>query len=572
MPKCKWNIKSTVTEKAKKLSRSLSLSPVVTQVLINRGLDNQEDIRAFFEPSLSKLPDPFALTDMKKAAERLADAIEKKEKICVYGDYDIDGSTSIATIVNFLRSLNVDIAYYQPERFVEGYGLHVDSVKNLYKNGTNLLITVDCGTSGIDTAKYCKEVGIDLIITDHHKVGTESPDAYAFVNPHRSGEDKIYSNLAGVGVAYYLTLATRKVLRDRGFFKAEVEEPDLKNYLDIVAFGTIADVVPLMGINRILVRKGLDIINNNSRIGLSALIEVSGLKTRINSDALGFILAPRLNAAGRMGNASRSVELLLSNNSDEAIQMAKVLDEENKKRVSFQNKSWQQIQTIVDGMVSEKDPSTFDKKFTLTFANEDWHQGIIGIVASKSAEKWYKPTSVYTISSNGTAKGSARSTPGIDIFSVFLSFKEIFEDFGGHNMAAGMSIKSERIPKFEEMFELGVSNYMKSKKLAPVIDVDVEVGLTDISIKTVNEIYQMEPFGFDNPQPLFFSSDVKVFNKWVLKEKHLKLKLENGIDAIGFNMADKADKLGSTIDMVFKPSINEWNGSRTLQYILVDAE
>jgi single-stranded-DNA-specific exonuclease len=571
MPKCKWNIKSTVTEKAKKLSKDLSLSPVTTQVLINRGLDTKEAIQVFLEPSLSKLPDPFLLGDMEKAANRLADAIEKKEKIYIYGDYDIDGSTSIATIVGFLRTFNVDVKYYQPERFTEGYGLHVDAVRNIHKEGTSLLISVDCGTSNIEVAKYCKSVGLDLVITDHHKVGSELPDAYAFVNPHKAGEDPMFSSLAGVGVAYYLLIAVRKVLRERGLFK-KTEEPDLKSYLDIVAFGTIADVVPLMGINRIFVRKGMDVINNNSRMGLAALIEVSALKTKINSDALGFILAPRLNAAGRMGSASRSVELLLSNNEEESKRLAKVLDEENQKRVSFQNKSWQHVQAMVEEMLSGKNAAAFEKKLTLTFANEGWHQGIIGIVASKSAERWYKPTAVYTIGENGLAKGSARSITGVDIFSIFSTFKEIFEDFGGHNMAAGMSIKSDRIPKFEELFEQGVSTYVKSKRLLQVLNVDVEVGLEDISTKTVAEISKMEPFGLDNPQPLFFSSDVRVFNKWILKEKHLKLRLDNGVDAIGFNMADLADKIGKTIDMVFKPSINEWNGTRSLQYILVDAE
>lgn len=571
MPKCKWNIRSTVTEKAKKLSKVLGLSSVTAQVLINRGLENQESVKDFFDPSLSKLPDPFILSDMKKAAERLADAVMNKETICIYGDYDIDGSTSIATIVSFLRMMNVDVKYYQPERFVEGYGLHVDSVKKIHKEGSRLLISVDCGTSSMDTADYCKNAGIDLIITDHHKVGTELPAAYAFVNPHKHGEDPVFSCLAGVGVSYYFVIATRKVLRDRGFF-TDNNEPDLKNYLDMVAFGTIADVVPLMGINRIFVRKGLDIINSNSRMGLSALIEVSGLKTQINSDALGFILAPRLNAAGRMGNASRSVELLLSKNEEESKQLASILNEENLKRMSFQNKSWQDVQSIVEEMLSEEKKASFEKRFTLTFANDGWHQGIIGIVASKAAEKWYKPTAVYTLGSNGIAKGSARSIPGVDIFSVFLSFKDIFEDFGGHNMAAGMSIKSDRLNKFDEMFEQGVSNYIKSKKLLPVLDVDVELGIGDISMRTVTEISQMEPFGLENPQPLFFSSDIKVLNKWVLKDKHLKLRLENGIDAIGFNMASMADELGSTIDLVFKPSINEWNGNRSLQYIMVDAE
>ena len=566
MAKYKWNVKSGITDIAKKLAKEVGVSPVVAQVFINRGLCSNYEIKTFLSPLLSKLPDPFLLSDAKRAAERIADAIDKKERICIYGDYDIDGSTAVATLAGFFREIGAPFFYYQPERFGEGYGLSTDAVEKIIKMGADLVVSVDCGTSSIDAAALCKKKKIDLIITDHHKLGDVAPDAYAFVNPHKPGEPAVFCGLAGVGVAYYLAIALRKVLRERNYFNGKKKEPDLKNYLDLVAFGTVADVVPILGVNRILVKKGLEFINSDPRKGIKALAEISGLKGVISSDSISYILAPRLNAAGRMGSASRSVELLLSTDEQESQDLAMVLHEENQKRVSFQNKSWQQVQTIAGGF------DGFDSRYSLTFASEGWHQGVIGIIASKAVEKWYKPTAVYSISENGLAKGSARSIHGIDIFNVFSEFREIFEDFGGHDMAAGMSIKTDRIPKFMELFENGVSKYVKSKKIHPTLEVDVEVEPSDLNLKTINEIMEMEPFRSENPYPVFLCRNLTVTNKMVLKEKHLKLKLENNIDAIGFNMSDLQEHIDDKIDVVFKPSINEWNGHRQVQYVIVDMD
>lgn len=566
MAKYKWNVKSGITDSAKKLAKEAGITPVVAQVFINRGFSSNDEIKAFLSPLLSKLPDPFLLSDAERAAERIADAIDKKEKICIYGDYDIDGSTAVAILAGFFKELGGSFFYYQPERFGEGYGMSAEAVEKIIKQGASLVVSVDCGTSSIDAAVLCRKKGVDLIITDHHKLGDIAPDAYAFVNPHKPGEPEVFSSLAGVGVAYYLAIALRKVMRERGCFNTAKKEPDLKNYLDLVAFGTVADVVPILGVNRVLVKKGLEFINSNPRKGIKALAEISGLKGAISSDSISYILAPRLNAAGRMGSASRSVELLLTNDEQKSQDLAMVLHEENQKRVSFQNKSWQQVQTMAGAFDS------FDSKYSLTFASEGWHQGIIGIIASKAVEKWYKPTAVYSISENGLAKGSARSIHGIDIFNVFSEFRDIFEDFGGHDMAAGMSIKTDRIPKFVELFESGVSKYVKSKKIHPAIEVDVEVRPSDINLKTIKEIMEMEPFGSDNPYPVFLCRDLNVTNKMVLKEKHLKLKLENNIDAIGFNMSDMEGYTDDKIDVVFKPSINEWNGTKQVQYVIVDMD
>lgn len=566
MARYKWNIKSTITDDAKKLSSEINVTPAVAQLFLNRGLNSSGQIKEFLSPTLSQLPDPFLLSDARKAAERIADAIEKGEKICIYGDYDIDGSTAVAILAAFFKEIKAPFFYYQPERFGEGYGMSIEAVKRIIKNGAELVVSVDCGTSSIEAAAHCKKNNVDLIVTDHHKLGDVLPDTYAFVNPHKPNEPQEFNILAGVGVAYYLAIALRAVLRERKYFNSGRLEPDLKNYLDLVAFGTVADVVPILGVNRILVKRGLELINASPRKGIKALAEISSLKGVISSDSISFILAPRLNAAGRMGSASRSVELLLSTDDVDSQRLAIELHEENQKRVSFQNKSWQQVQTIAEASLD------LDSKYSLTFSSVGWHQGIIGIIASKAVEKWYKPTAVYSISEHGIAKGSARSINGIDIFAVFSEFREIFEDFGGHDMAAGMSIKTDRIPKFEELFEAGVSKYVKSKKIHPTLEVDVEIKPSDVNLKMINEIINMEPFGADNPYPVFLCRDVKVTNKTILKDKHLKLKLDNGIDAIGFNMVDMEKLADGKIDIVFKPSINEWNGLKQVQYIMVDID
>lgn len=572
MQKCKWNVRSGITDKARKFSESISVSPILAQLLINRGFDTVELASSFLNTSFSDLPDPFLLSDMDKAAKRLADAIQNDEKIFIYGDYDIDGATSIATLFDFISDLGRRPVYYQPERFAEGYGLHVEALKRIIDEGAKLIITVDCGTSSLEAAEYCNKAGVDLVVTDHHKVLGESLNAYAFVNPHKKGEPPAFSVMAGVGVAYYLVIATRKLLRDRGFFATGTAEPDLRNYLDMVALGTTSDVVPMVGINRIFVKRGLELINKRRRHGLDALIDISRISSEINTDSLGFILGPRLNAPGRMGSASMSVDILLCKDHDNARTIAEQLEQENRKRIQFQNDAWKAVQGVFQKNLQDMGEAFIKDRFSLTFSDPDWHQGVIGIVASKAAEKWRKPTAIYTIAEEGLLKGSARSIPGVDIFSVFSGFREVFENFGGHSMAAGMSIRAEKLSKFEDLFEQGVSQVQGAKFIEPVLDIDLMVDLADINMNTVNDINILAPFGEDNPRPVFCVLSAKVLNKQVLKNKHLKIKLSNGIDAIGFNMGELADNIGRTVNIAFKPVINEWNGLKSLQYVIVDAE
>ncbi|MBN1114855.1 MAG: single-stranded-DNA-specific exonuclease RecJ [Oligoflexia bacterium] len=571
MPKCSWSVRSGITDEARDLSKRIGLSPVVSQVLINRGIKSPETASEFLSSPLNSLPDPFGMSDMDRAAGRLASAIINKEKICVYGDYDIDGTAAIVIMLMFLRQLGCDAGYYQPGRFDEGYGLHIDAVREIIKSGVDLLVSVDCGTSNYDTAAFCLKEGIDLIITDHHKIGDKIPEAYAFVNPHRGSEgDAAFTRLAGVGVAYYLLIATRKLLRDRGFFTESLREPNLKEYLDIVALGTVADVVPLKGVNRVFVKNGLDSLNcGRHRKGLKALLDASGLKTRINTEAIGYILAPRLNAAGRMGNATRAVELMLSDDIEHAAGLACELNEENNRRISFQNRVWNDVCLWVE---KQSENEAFDSISSLVFAAQGWHQGVVGIVASKAVDRWYRPTAVFSLGDDGIAKGSARSIDGVDLFEIISEFGGVFEKFGGHSMAAGMSLKTERLDRFRELFENGVAKRVDAGVLKPVLDIDLEIRASDISMKTVNEISSLEPFGYENPAPLFLSRNVNIVNKWLIKDKHIKLRFADGTEAIGFNMPECADTVGSRADIVYIPMINEWNGTRRLQFKIVDVE
>jgi single-stranded-DNA-specific exonuclease len=569
MSKCKWNIKSSVTDQARSLSKEMGLSSVLIQLLFNRGYEDKDSIKDFLSPNLRSLKDPFLLKDMTKACLKIYQNILENKKICIYGDYDIDGTSSIAVIVRFFKSIGFkNYCYYQPSRFEEGYGLHLEAVKKIISDGANLIISVDCGSSNFETADYCKNNNFDLIITDHHKIDERIPEAYAFINPQREGNKKTFCCLAGVGVAYYLLIGLRSILREKKYFK-NIKEPDLRDYLDLVAFGTIADVAPMLSLNRILVKKGVHLLNKDPKAGFLALKDISGFKGTIDTESVGFILAPRLNAPGRMGNANDSVRLLIENDYKKAYEIAKNLDSENKKRMEFQKDSWKDVLKIMKGK-SEEDLASI---FTLTFSSFKWHQGVIGIIASKSVEKWYKPTAVFSIDEDtGIAKGSLRSIPCVDVFKAVSKLKDILIDFGGHSMAAGVSLKKENLEEFKKRFEEVVLNQEEQNLSSQVLDIDLEVNVTDFGLNTVKQISKMGPFGSNNPKPMFFSKNIKILNKWVLKEKHLKLKLDSGIDAIGFNMAKYSDKLLDRADIVFHPVVNEWKGKENLQYRLVDLD
>lgn len=573
MARTKWNIASGISDKARLMSSEYNISNIASQILLNRGYNTDSLIKEFLYPDISKIPNPFLLSGMKEASKRIYEAIINKEKICIYGDYDVDGITSIVVLKEFLDYFGLEVSYYQPERSDEGYGLHLKSISKIFESGTKLIITVDCGSSDYESAVFCKEKGIDLIITDHHKTGSVYPDAYAFINPHKEGEDEVFKCLAGVGVAFYLLIALRKFLREQGVFNT-LKEPNLFNFLDLVAFGTIADLVPLLGINRILVKKGLELLNSsNVRQGFVALKKISGLDAKvINAEIISYNMAPRMNAAGRMGDASKAVDLLLEKDTVRSILLAKALDEDNFRRISLQNEIWDEINLKVSEYISKNSLTKFEDKKTLVFSSKAWHQGVLGIIASKVTEKWNKPSIILTITADGKVKGSARSTQSVDIYKGLSEHESLFESFGGHAFALGMSLDFSKLAKLEKVFEKYVADNYSSKKFEPVTEVDLELSIKELSLATLDGLAVLEPFGFGNTYPVFASRKIKVLDKWKLKDKHLKLKLYNGIEAIGFNLGDYHEIMCDTVDLLYKPVYNEWRGTTKLQFILLDID
>lgn len=573
MARTKWNIAAGVSDKARLMSSEYKISSIASQILLNRGYDTDSLIKEFLFPDISKIPSPFLLSGMKEAVKRIHEAIINKEKICIYGDYDIDGITSIVVLKEFLDYFGLEVLYYQPERSDEGYGLHLKSISKIFDSGVKLIITVDCGSSDYESAIYCKEKNIDLIITDHHKTAVPYPEAYAFINPHKEGEEECFKCLAGVGVAFYLLIALRMFLREEGVFNS-LKEPNLFNFLDLVAFGTISDVAPLNGINRILVKRGLELLNGpNIRQGFNALKKISGLDGKVlTAESISYNMAPRMNAAGRMGDASKAVELLLEKDIVRSILLAKKLDEENFKRITLQNEIWDEINLQVNEYISKKGSSKFEDKKTLVFYSKGWHQGVLGIIASKVTEKWNKPSIVLTVSEEGKVKGSARSTQSVDIYKGLSCHQNLFESFGGHAFALGMSLDFKDLTKLEKVFEKYVMDNYSSQSFEAVTEVDLEINFKELSLTVLDDLAVLEPFGYGNTYPVFASRKIRILDKWLLKDKHLKLKLANGIEAIGFNLGDYHEILCDTVDLLYKPVYNEWKGAKKLQFILLDID
>jgi len=572
MLKTKWNILSNISKQALEVSNTYSISSVVAQVLLNRKFDTTSKINNFLYPDIKDIADPFLLTDMKKAVVRIHKAIVGKEKICVYGDYDVDGISSIVVVKEFLSLCNCEVIYHVPDRADEGYGVHLNSIKKLSDKGVSLIITVDCGSSDFESANFCKENNIDLIITDHHKPGEIYPNSFAFINPHKKDEPLEFKCLAGVGVAYYLIIALRAFLREENFFKF-IKEPNLVLFLDLVAFGTVADLVPLTGINRILVKKGLEVLNSTSRQGFKTLKKISLCENKeINSELISYNLAPKINAAGRMGDAKTAVELLLEKDYFKSLKLAEALETDNQNRVLMQNLIWAEIEEKINKYIKEKGLSKFEDKKTLVFYSSNWHQGVLGIIASRVTEKYNKPCIILSIGEDGVAKGSARSINSIDIHSGLIKNIDLFNSFGGHSLALGMSINKNKLAKLETVFETYVQNNYKTSDLESIVEADLELKLKDITNKVIEDLKLLEPYGYLNPYPLFVSRNIRIYNKWKLKEKHLKLKLANNIEAIGFNLVAFHDILCDTVDLLYKPSFNEYNGVKKIQFQLVDLD
>lgn len=542
----------------RKLSEDLNIPPVASRILASRGITDSLKAERFLKPSLSNLFDPFLLSNMDKAVERVVQALKKNEKIMIYGDYDVDGITSTAIMFLVLNRLGADVSYYLPNRLVEGYGISEDGLLEAERRKAMLLITVDCGITAVDEFDIARKMGIDCIITDHHEPAERIPKAHAIVNAKLDGEDNPGFELSAVGVAYKFAQA---LYRELGQDEVELEE-----HLDLVALGTAADIVPMIGENRILTKFGLDQVARTTKPGLKALIFISGLMgQKIGTGQVVFILAPRINAIGRLGDAEQAIKLLTTKDENKASTIARILNAENQRRKSIDeqtlNEAIEQLESTVD--------LTRDRAIVLS--SRGWHQGVIGIVASRLVEKYHRPTVMIAIDGN-EGKGSARSIPGFHLYDALKECEEDLIRYGGHKYAAGLSIAPEKIESFRERLNKVSTKMLTADDLVPKLNIDAEIEINTIDHDLVNVLERFAPFGPQNMRPVFVSYGNEIVGApHIVGKKHLKFKVRRGeriIDCIGFNQGDFLKSLNyrpMLIDMVYVIEHNFWNGQNRVQ-------
>lgn len=560
-----WSIEKENPTKRDRLSQSLGITSVTAQVLLNRGITNEEEANVFLNSTLFDLPSPYLMAGMEKAVERIKKALGQGETIAIYGDYDVDGVTSTALFYSFLKSLGANVTYYNPDRLKEGYGVNIDAVRKLSEEGVTLIISGDCGITAVSEVEEAKSLGIDFIVTDHHQPPSELPDAISILNPQQPSCKYPAKEIAGVGVIFNLAIGLRRALRDEGFFKNG--EPNLGDFLDLVALGTVADCAPLREVNRILVKEGIKRMESPKRIGLKALKEASSIKGEVSSFDLGFKLGPRVNASGRMSSASSAVELFISEDIEKARELAKKLSHENSSRQSVEADI---IKEAIEQI--ESDPLHLSSN-SIVIASRKWHPGIIGIVASRIVERYERPAILIAVDEDGTGKGSGRSVEGVNIYQALSECREILIQYGGHEQAAGISIKEQDIEKFRGMFQLAVDSGAGTTE--SVLNIDCRVELSDITEELLSEFETLEPFGIGNPEPVLYAEGVQIHSQRLLKEKHLSLKVKQGdrpLDAIWFNMKEPRILKQDRIDIVFTPEFNKWNGKKEIQLRVRDID
>jgi single-stranded-DNA-specific exonuclease len=567
--KKEWQILQPDIHLVEKLCGVLNCHPAVASILVNRNITSEKDASNFFNTSLNDLSPPFSMKDMDAAVDRIIGAIARNEKILIFGDYDVDGVTATTLLLEFLRSVDADVSYYVPHRISEGFGLkeyHISDVA--MPNGIHLMITVDCGSDGHDAVKAAKNAGIDVIITDHHMVSETIPPAVAMINPKQIDCSSGFCDLAGVGVAFYLLICLRKKLRDANFWENR-PEPNLKNYCDLVALGTLADMVPLTRENRILTTAGMNIIRSSQRPGLNALMEVCNInKHTIDTDDMVFYLAPRLNSAGRIDHASTAVELLTATNIKTARHIAHSLNRLNQDRRDIENKILAQVSDHL------KENPHLLRKNTLVLDHKDWHLGILGIVASRLMKKYFRPVVLIT-TTDGIGKGSARSIPEVNLYEGLSACSKNFENFGGHPMAAGLHIKTENIDRFRIQFEDIVSRMTKPTDFIPKITIDYQLDFADISDKLIDDLESLQPFGSANHEPLFMTKEVRIVSSRRVGHHHRQMVLEQKagntaitFNAIQFNVDTRIPLKDTFGQMAYRLRWNRWNGIQKAQIVI----
>lgn len=544
------------------LAREHGVPPLVAGLLATRGLLGAA-AGEFLAGRLADLPDPLLLPDMAVAAERLAGAVTAGEQIAVHGDYDVDGISGTTLLVQGLRSCGGAVDYHIPLRLRDGYGLSAEALDTAAAAGVKVVVSVDCGVSAHAEADRAALLGLDLVITDHHQPPDQLPAALAVVNPQRPDSRFPYRDLAGVGVAFFLLVAVRRTLRAGGWFAARAE-PDLRELLDLVALGTIADLVPLQGVNRTLTRAGLKLLDSGSRPGIRALKEVAGVK-QVNCGTVGFQLAPRLNAAGRLEDAARGVELLLEPDDARALATARLLDQFNRERQQIELATFAEAQAQAEELSAEH-------THTLVLASDAWHAGVIGIVASRLVERFYRPTVLIALDGDG-GKGSGRSIRGLHLYRALHACADHLLAFGGHEMAAGLSLARDRVPAFAQAFEAAARAALSDEQLVPVLLYDGEELLVELSKGVVEALEGLAPFGMGNPEPVLLLTKVRARQLQRIGEGHLRFTACQGGDtlpAIAFGMAARLEEFQGDLDLLVSPQINRYNGRETVQLRVKD--
>lgn len=568
LPTTRWHLREENREAQDLLVRNLGISPIVSEIIISREIGTPDEIRSYLFPSLQDLHNPFLMQDMKKAVERLVCALRQKKKIVVYGDYDADGITSVAVLLRFLKDINCNAIFYIPDRVLEGYGLNMAAVKRFHSEGVGLIVTVDCGMANHEEISLAKQLGIDVIILDHHEPSESLPPADAIVNPKRSDCAFPFKQLAAVGIVFNFLIALRGTLRSEGFW-GNGSYPNLRDYLDLVALGTIGDVVPLVDENRIFVKIGMELISHDARVGIRALKMACGLEGKaVEASRASFTLLPRINAAGRISSAGYAVELLLSEFSEEARILAQKLEAFNKKRQLMERAIFAQLLKTVSQAATAGDNEP------MVFSSPDWHPGVIGIVASKLADRFGRPAILISIK-DGLGKGSGRSAADFNLFEGIKRCESHLLAYGGHRYAAGILIEEENIVPFTKQLSKIINDSCPEQEFTACTAIDAQCLLDDITLELLSQIHILAPFGSGNREPLLCARNVSVSSPAIVGNNHLKMRVSReGIsrDSIWFNKGEYLPGINhSLLDIVFTPKINDWNGAGNIQLIMRDA-
>ena len=557
----RWSIQADDKQRTNSLHQALKIHPVLCKILSQRGIDNFENAKEFFRPGLGTLHDPWLMKDMDKAVARIISAINSNEKILVFGDYDVDGTTAVACMYQFLKTFHDHVDYYIPNRYKEGYGVSKMGIDFAKQNDFDLIVSLDCGIKSVELITYARSLGIDFIVCDHHMPDSELPPANAILNPKQKNCNYPYKELCGCGVGFKLITALAEAM------SLPVEQ--VHRFLDLVAVAIAADIVPITGENRVLAYYGLKKANENPNFGIRALSQLSGLRGAMHINNLVFIIAPRVNAAGRMDDANKAVRMFVSESYDEALHYAEMLHSDNTDRKEADSSTTQEALALI-----EENIEWVNSKSTVLY-QPHWHKGVVGIVASRVIERYYRPTIILT-KSGEYAAGSARSVPGFNLYEAIHACKDHLLGYGGHFAAAGMTLETANIEAFRLRFEEVVASTINPDLLIPEIVIDAEISFKDITWPFYNILCQMEPFGPENLRPVFITRNVvDTGYSRVLKEQHIRFSLRQdsfNFTGIGFNMADRFGILQAKqpIDIVFKIDENEWNGEKNLQIRVID--